>query len=148
MLVLLVVVAAVMAIFAARTLGFLGTCSAVRIGYVGNGGWSSWSGNYRLLDGTMEKHVHPEEGHLHIAVGTEEGTISMEIKDTDGRVIFAENNMGTASFDVEASGEVVAQIVADHHKGSFSITSEHSPANGFVETGRESVRSPATPGKG
>ena len=44
------------------------------------------------------------------------------MRDTDGNTIFAEDNIGTASFDVEVSGKVVVHIVADHHKGSFQIS--------------------------
>lgn len=58
---------------------------------------------------------------LHIEVITDNGTISIEIQDTDGNIIFDEYDIGTSSFDVAVSGKVVVRIIADNHKGSFSI---------------------------
>ena len=123
--VILIIVLTVIGILVARALGFASTRTATRIGYIGNEGWSTWSGSYTLLDGTMEKSVHPKGDDLHITVETEEGTISIAIKDADGNMIFDENNIGTTSFDAEVSGKVTVRIIADHHKGSFAITSEN-----------------------
>lgn len=94
---------------------------ATRIGYVGNAGYGSWSGRYSSLDGTMKKSIHPKANVLHIEVRTEEGTISIEIQDADGNVIFDEYDIGTASYEVAVSGKVAVKITADSHKGSFSI---------------------------
>lgn len=122
---ILIVLVAVVAIIIAKALGFASTRTATRIGYVGHEGWSAWTGSYTLLNGTMEKSVHPKGDNLHIAVETKEGTISIEVKDVDGNVFFDENNIGTTSFDLGVSGKVVVRIVADHHQGSFAITSEN-----------------------
>ena len=105
----------------AGTLGFPSVRSATRIGYVGSEGYSSWSGRYSSLDGTMKKNIHPKADVLNIEVKTEAGTISIEIEDADGNRIFDESNIGTASFLVDVSGKVTVKIVADHHQGSFSI---------------------------
>lgn len=107
--------------FLTSTLGIASTRSAIRIGYVGNEGYSSWSGRYSSLDGTMKKSIHPDTDMLHIEARTDAGTISIEIQDADGNVIFDEYDIGTASFDVAVSGKVVVRITADNHKGSFSI---------------------------
>ena len=95
--------------------------SATRIGYVGNEGFSSWTGRYSSLDGTMKRSIRPKTDMLHIDVTTDGGTISIEIQDADGNVIFDEHDIGTESFDLAVSGKVVVRITADSHKGSFSI---------------------------
>lgn len=118
---IIIVVIAIIAIVAAKGLGFATTRSATRIGYSGNEGWSSWSGAYISLDGTMQKSIHPKDDTLHIEVTTESGMISIEIKDADGNIVFGEENIGTDSFDVKVSGKVIVKINADNHKGEFSI---------------------------
>lgn len=112
------------AVIASRS-GFASTRTATRVGYAGHNGWRSWSGSYILLDGTMQKSIHPKGDILHVEVKTETGTISIEIKDADGNVIFDESDIGTASFNVDVSGKVTVKIVADSHKGSFAITPEN-----------------------
>lgn len=119
--VLLLVLVAVAAI-AAIACGITSTRSAMRVGYAGNEGRSSWSGHYVLLDGTMQKSVYADGDTLDVAVETQSGTISIAITDTAGNVIFDEQDIGTESFAVEAAGKVVVRITADHHKGSFQIS--------------------------
>lgn len=119
--ILIVILISFGSIFLTKTLGIEGTRSATRIGYVGNEGYSSWTGRYSFLDGTMKKSIHPKTDVLHIEVRTDDGIISIEIQDADGNVIFDEYDIGTASFDVAVSGKVVVRITADNHKGSFSI---------------------------
>lgn len=58
---------------------------------------------------------------MHVTVETESGIISIEIRDANGNVIFDEDNIGTKTFDVDVSGEVIVRIEADNHKGSFSV---------------------------
>ena len=118
---IIIVIIAVIAAVIASWSGFASTRTATRVGYTGHEGWRSWSGNYISLDGTMQKSIHPKDDVLHVEVKTESGTISIEIKDTDGNVIFDESDIGTASFNVDVSGKVIVKIVAHSHKGSFSI---------------------------
>lgn len=118
---IIIVIIAVIAAVIARWSGFASTRTATRVGYTGHEGWRSWSGSYIFLDGTMQKSIHPKDDVLHVEVETEAGTISIEIKDADGNVIFDESDIGTASFNVDVSGKVTVKIVADNHKGSFSI---------------------------
>ena len=119
--ILIVILIAFGSVYLTKTLEIASTGSATRIGYVGNEGWSSWTGRYSSLDGTMKKSIHPEADVLHIEVKTDSGTISIEIEDADGNIIFDESDIGTASFDLDVSKKVTVKIVADHHKGSFSI---------------------------
>ena len=107
--------------------------NATRIGYVGNDGWSSWSASYTLLDGRLQHTIRPETDTLHVDVETESGTISIEMKDEDGDIIFSESNIETSSFEVNVSGKVVIIIKASRHKGSFDISS-HS--DGTLQSGQ------------
>ena len=107
--------------------------NATRIGYVGNDGWSSWSASYTLLDGRLQHTIRPETDTLHVDVETESGTISIEMKDEDGNIIFSESNIETSSFEVNVSGKVVIIIKASRHKGSFDISS-HS--DGTLQSGQ------------
>lgn len=121
--IVLIFVTVIALIVAANFLGIGTMRSAIRIGYVGNDGWRNWSASYILLNGTMQHTIRPKTSPdiLHIEVETEEGTISIEIKDTDGNIIFDGNDIGTTSYEVEVPGKVTIKIVADNHKGSFSI---------------------------
>ena len=119
--VMLLIGVAVIAIFVFQKLDFVAVRSGTRIGYIGNEGWSSWSGSYISLDGMMRKSIHPKGDVVHVEVKTEAGTISIEMKDTHGDVIFKQDNIETSSFDVKVSGKVTIRIEADHHRGSFDI---------------------------
>ena len=101
--------------------GTVSTRSAVRIGYVGSETRSNWTGRYASLDGTMRKTIHPQGDQLHIEVETKSGTISMEVRDADGELLFDGDDMETGAFDVPVSGKVTVLIEADHHQGSFRI---------------------------
>ena len=125
---IILVVIVMAAVFLLSNLGIGTLRSATRIGYVGSDGWSSWSARYTLLDGWLQRTIHPKTDTLHVEVRTESGTISIEMKDADGSIIFSESNIGTLSFEVEVSGKVVIKIEADHHKGSFDISSSPSVA--------------------
>lgn len=118
---ILILMIPIVAVIVTAVFGFTSTRSAMRVGYAGNEGRSSWSGRYMLLDGTMQKSVHPSGDTLHVAVETKSGTISFEIRDADGNVIFDGESIGTASFDVNVSGKAVVRITADNHVGSFDI---------------------------
>lgn len=118
---LVMLVIGLIAILAAVACGITSTRSAMRVGYAGNESRSSWSGQYMLLDGTMQKSIHPSGDVLNVAVETKSGTIAIEIKDAHGNALFDEENIGTTSFDVQVSEKVDVRITADHHKGSFNI---------------------------
>ncbi len=120
--VILVVVIIAAAVIVGMLTGFASTRTALKIGYVGNNGWSSWSGSYITLDGNMKKTIHPSGDTLDISVKTKSGKISIEIRDSGGNLIFDENDIGTKSFSVGVSGSVTAFIEAEDHKGSFSIS--------------------------
>lgn len=109
-------------IFFLNYLGIGTVRSGTRIGYIGNEGWSSWSARYTLLDGWFQRTIHPKTDTIHVEVETESGSISIEMKDADGNIIFSESDIETTSFDAEVPGKVVIKIDGDHHKGSFDIS--------------------------
>ena len=117
---------AVAAILLLSLWGFGTLRSGIRVGYVSHDSLSSWSANYFWLLGRLQHTIYPETDTLHVEVKTESGTISIEMKNADGNVIFSENNIGTSSFEVKVSGKVVVKIEADRHKGGFEISSRSS----------------------
>ncbi len=126
--VLLIVAAVVVLVVAANFFGIGTMRSATRVGYVGNAGWRSWSASYMLLNGTMKHTIHPKNAPetLLVEVETKSGSISIEIVDVDGNVIFSQDHVETSSYDVTISGKVVVRIEADGHKGSFCIKAKQS----------------------
>ncbi|MBR7056020.1 MAG: hypothetical protein IKI17_02910 [Oscillospiraceae bacterium] len=121
---ILIVVVVFALIAAARFIGIGTTRSATRIGYVDKGGWHDWSASYTLLDGTLQHTLRPtlSDNLLHINVKTESGTISIEIKDTDGKIVFQQENLDTKEFDVDVEEKVSVVIYAKGHKGSFGFS--------------------------
>lgn len=119
----LIVITVVTLIAIANFLGIGTMRSATAIGYVSNDGWRNWSASYTMLDGTLTRTIRPKDTQekIHVEVVTEDGSISIEMKDADGNVIFDEDNIETSTFDVNLSGKVVVRIEADKHKGSFNI---------------------------
>lgn len=114
------------ALIAAANIFGIGTMrSATQIGYVENTGWRNWSASYTLFDGKMKHTIRPKDTQktLHIEVVTEDGSISIEITDTDGNLLFDGNKIESSAFDVNVPGKVVVHIAADRHKGSFNIES-------------------------
>ncbi len=102
----------------------LNTHGITKIGYNGKEERQNWSGTYILLNGTIQHTLYPEElqNILQIDTETEDGTISIEIKDEGGAVLFYQENIGTNRFEVPIFGKVTAQIMASNHKGNFNIS--------------------------
>ena len=117
----LLILAIAAVVFAVIWGGAVSTRSAVRIAYTGSETRSNWTGCYASLDGTMRKTIHPQGDQLHIEVETKSGTISMEVRDADGALLFDGDHMETGAFDVPVPGKVTVYIEADHHQGGFRI---------------------------
>lgn len=118
--VLFSVIVLIVIVAGANYMGFASTRSGLRVGYVGTETRGGWTGRYALLDGTMEKQLYAD-GTLSVTVETREGSIAMEITDRDGNVLYHGEDMGTASFQLEASGRVTVRVTAQRHKGSFAL---------------------------
>lgn len=119
--IIIIIIVAVAAAILARSMGFASSKSGTRIGYFSNEGWDIWSANYLLLDGTMEKIVHSEDGELFVSVTTESGKFSIVILDSKNNVIFEQSAIPAGSFVVPVDQTVTVQIFAEKHKGSFEI---------------------------
>jgi hypothetical protein len=121
---ILIVVIVLALIATARFIGIGTTRSATRIGYVDKGGWRNWSASYTLLDGTLQHTLRPNESDdlLLIDVSTASGTISIEIKNEDGDVVFQQEDIDSKEFTVEVSDKISVVIHAKGHKGSFSFS--------------------------
>lgn len=120
-IIILVTVIAIGAVVTYST-GIAHSRSATRIGYVGNDGWSSWNGTYKLLDGKMRRTLHFDSPqNIALETKTESGTLSIDIQDASGNAIFSKSNIGTASQSISVDGNIVVTISADKHCGSFSI---------------------------
>ena len=115
------IVAALM--LAANYFGIGTMRSASCIGYTGHDGWRNWSASYTRLDGKMKHTIRPKDNQktLHVEVVTEEGSLSMKIKDAKGNILFEKEQLETSEFDVKAEGQAVVSIEAKGHKGSFLV---------------------------
>lgn len=123
--IILVVFAVIAGVAYMGLLGGMGTVrSGTRVMYVSNEGRSEWSANYQYFDGFQQRNfwVEEDENTIRMVVATEEGTIAIEIKDSEGNVIFAEENMISGEYEVEATGKVTIRIEAEEHKGAFDIS--------------------------
>lgn len=72
--------------------------SASCIGYTGHDGWRNWSASYTRLDGKMKHTIRPKDNQktLHVEVVTEEGSLSMKIKDAKGNLLFEGKQIETS----------------------------------------------------
>ncbi len=94
--------------------------SALRIGYFDTDSRQSWSASYALLSGWMQRTLYPEGDILQVEVKTDAGTLSMEMWDGEGNLIFSQQDMN-GTYQVPAAGKVTVKITAQDHRGSFSI---------------------------
>lgn len=82
-----------------------------------------WSCHYRSCNGQQEKRFYPTGARLHIETETESGSLSIEVRDEDGAVIFQKEDVGTDTYHVDVSGPVTIGIKAEDHRGGFVFTS-------------------------
>lgn len=97
--------------------------SYAKVLFFENKGESNWGAHYYMLTGKLSKilHLGDEECYLDINVKTDAGNISLLIKGTDGTTYFHKENIQTSSYRVTATGAVRATVIAEGHRGSFSI---------------------------
>lgn len=95
----------------------------IRMGYTSHQGIKEWSASYSLLTGTMTKKIYPEResAPYEIQVETKEGSLSVEVMDEGGNLLFAQDHMETGTYPLVLQGTVKVKIVARDHRGSFSI---------------------------
>lgn len=120
----LVAIAVVMGLAMWGLLGGVGTISSgTRVMYVSNEGRSHWSASYQYFNGFIQRNlwVAENEDGFAVVITSEEGSMDVEIKDENGNVIFAQENIQTGSYEVKATGKVVVRIDCEKHTGSFDI---------------------------
>ena len=120
----LVAIAVVMGLAMWGLLGGVGTISSgTRVMYVSNEGRSHWSASYQYFNGFIQRNlwVAENEDGFAVVITSEEGSMDVEVKDENGNVIFAQENIQTGSYEVKATGKVVVRIDCEKHKGSFDI---------------------------
>lgn len=115
------VVVLVAAVLVANYFGIGTMRSALRVGYSDTESRQSWSASYTLLSGWMRRTLYPEGDVLQVEVKTDAGTLSMEMWDREGNLIFSQQDMNGV-YQVPAAGKVIVKITAQDHRGSFSIT--------------------------
>lgn len=120
----LVVIAVVMGLAIWGLLGGVGTISSgTRVMYVSNEGRSHWSASYQYFNGFIQRNlwVAENEDGFAVVITSEEGCMDVEVRDENGNVIFAQENIQTGTYEVKATGKVVVRIDCEKHKGSFDI---------------------------
>lgn len=120
---LLAIVVLLLILGVSRLFGLGSVRSGLRVGYISHESHTSWSASYVLLNGfelhTLRPKAPPET--LYLEVETVFGSISIEVTDSEGNVIFYAADMGTGVYTTEVPEKVTVRVTADHHKGSFNI---------------------------
>lgn len=103
--------------------GFGAFHSNIRLGWNEHKNMNSWSASYSYMSGICRGKLMPADGSdvLHVNIETEKGTIGLQIKDTDGNILFSEEKIKASSFDVDITGNIEVRISANGHKGSFDF---------------------------
>lgn len=98
--------------------------SGLRVGWAEGKTMDSWSATYSYHDGYRERTINTdgEPTRLHVEVLSTTGSFGLVVTDTDGNVIFEQENIETSSFDIELPGTVKVRVIGDDHKGSFSMS--------------------------
>ena len=120
----LVAIAVVMGLAMWGLLGGVGTISSgTRVMYVSNEGRSHWSASYQYFNGFIQRNlwVAENEDGFDVVITSEEGSMDVEVRDENGNVIFAQENIQTGTYEVKATGKVVVRIDCEKHRGSFDI---------------------------
>ena len=96
--------------------------SGTRLMYFSKEGRDYWEAEYQYFDGYMQRNLWMEDDDvLNVSIETDDGKIDLEIKDSEGNVIFSEKAIQTKEFEVEVSGKINVRIDGDDHEGSFSF---------------------------
>ncbi len=129
-IIVLIVFLGAMAAAMALLFGILGLSGKIvsrkgsRIGYVESASADTWKASYISLDGTLTKNMNFKQGNVKVEIVTEFGSISLEITDANGDVLYRGNNLSSCSFTVATGKNVKIKINAKNHEGSFSFTEE------------------------
>lgn len=112
----------ILAVIIVRFFGFTSVRSAIRVGCLEHFDSRNWSASYFFMNGLTEKTICSDGGILSVAVKTDAGTISMEVKDTGKNIIFSRTDIETENFQVPVPDKVMITIKTNNHKGGFEIS--------------------------
>ena len=97
--------------------------SSLRVGYVSSSTFQKCTARYLRLTGTERYTLRPRQEDYVITVVTEEGSLSLELRDETG-VVFSQEDIQSGIYPVCLEGTTHITITAQGHKGSFAITPE------------------------
>lgn len=120
---IVIVVVVIIAIIAVR-FGGAGTWgSSTRIGFMEQARSTTWNASYTLFSGNRSHKMTAQAGEnkLMASITTEKGSIEVQVKDKDGKVIFDQKAIPTSKFEVPVTGEVTVTVIADGHQGGFDF---------------------------
>lgn len=120
----IVAVALVIGFAAWGFLGGVGTItSGTKMMYVTSAGRDYWSASYQYFDGFAQRNLWvPENADgFELVITSEEGSISVQITDESGAVIFEKENMQSGTYEVKATGKISVRMELEKHKGGFDI---------------------------
>ena len=95
--------------------------SAVKVGYVGNELWNSWTATYTSLDGKLTHKIHPDSYLVKFYFTTKEGKITLTVYDDKGVEIDTREITSDETFELGVTGKIKVKIEAEKHKGGFVI---------------------------
>ncbi len=97
--------------------------SGVRTSWSEHKNNKSWSAKYGYFSGYCEGKLKngKENGTLHIESQTNSGSLKLEIKDTQGNVLFTIDELGDTAQIIEVPGTIKIKLIAEKHSGSFNI---------------------------
>lgn len=122
---ILIIVIVLALLFAARYFGIGTFRNAFRVGFADTGGTQNWAASYWLLSGNLEHKLRPaaDQDKLYIAAKTDGGSISIDVKDSNGNSYYSEENITDEYFsiDVDINGDVTIVVSGKMHRGSFEF---------------------------
>lgn len=98
--------------------------SGLQMGWVESNTADHWSAAYAYHDGYQQRTINTdgEPTTLQVEIVSSSGEIGMVVTDEDGAILFQQEDMHTASFEIEIQGKVTVKIIGEEHKGSFSMS--------------------------
>lgn len=111
-------------VYAVRIAGLGTEYSGVRMGYVQSYTSQEWSASYRLLNGMVSRTVQApaDSGICILEIETTKGSISVEMTDGAGNIIFSDTDLQPGVYEVQLSGATRIRFTGKDHGGGFSVS--------------------------
>lgn len=119
-----ILLAVFLILYVIRIAGLGSEFSGIRMGYVQHYTSQEWSASYRLLNGTVSRTIHaPADSEVCILeVETAGGSLSVEMTDSAGNIVFSETDINPGVYEVSTAGIIKVKFTGKDHEGSFSVT--------------------------